>query len=400
MRGSTGTRTQLLVVAGVIGLMVAGCSSAPTAEPGAPATPTSSAAAPVLKPAVLSITPAKDSTGVAPGDAVTVTVADGRLGDVKLTGADGKVVAGKPRPDGTGWDSAEPLGYGKTYKLAATATGSDGKPVVSESTFSTAKPARQLSVSVNLDEGETVGVGLPLIFSFSGNVADRAAAEKAIKVTAEPATEGAFRWFGDRQVIWRPKEYWQSGTKISVDAAIYGKPLGNGSYGREDKAIKATVGDKLVAVADGGSHQMTVTVNGTDIKTMPISMGKPGHNTPAGSYTVMSEHNGYTMDSSTYGVPADSPGGYRTFIQYAVRLSNSGIFYHSAPWSVGQQGKRNVSHGCINLSTANAKWLMDTSKKGDIVTVQNSGGPQLEATDGWSVWQLSWDDWRTGGDGR
>ena len=397
MRVVAGVRVQVLVIAGVIGLTATGCSSSPPSASGPSAPPTSSAAAPVVKPAVLSLTPAKDAKDVAPGEPVTVTVADGKVGDVKLTGADGKVVAGKARADGAGWDSAEPLGYGKTYKLTAAATGADGKQVVSESSFTTVKPARQVSVSVNLAEGETAGVGLPLIFTFSGNVADKAAAERAIKVTAEPATEGAFHWFGDKQVIWRPKDYWRTGTKVKVDAAVYGKALGNGSFGREDKAVTGTIGDKLIAIADGGTHQMTVTVNDKDVKTMPISMGKPGHNTPAGSYTVMSEHTGYTMDSSTYGVPADSPGGYRTFIDFAVRLSNSGIFYHSAPWSVGQQGKRNVSHGCINLSTANAKWLMDTSKKGDIVNVVNSGGPKLEATDGWSVWQMPWEEWHTAG---
>jgi lipoprotein-anchoring transpeptidase ErfK/SrfK len=396
MRGSTGMTARLVVAAGVIGLVVAGCSSSPSGEPPRE-TASSSAPKPVLKAAVLTLTPAKDASGVAPGEPVSVAVADGKVGEVKLTGADGKVVAGKARADGAGWDSAEPLGYGKTYKLTATATGSDGKPVTSESTFSTAKPARQLRVSVNLDEGETVGVGMPLIFSFTGNVADKAAAEKALKVTAEPATEGAFRWSGDKQVTWRPKDYWKSGTKIKVDAAVYGKPLGNGSYGREDKSASATVGDKLVAVADGGTHQMTVTINDKEVKTMPTSMGKAGHNTPAGTYTVMSEHTGYTMDSGTYGVPEDAPGGYRTFVQYAIRLSYSGIFYHSAPWSVRQQGRSNVSHGCLNLSTENTKWLMDTSKKGDIVTVQNSGGPKLEPTDGWSVWQLSWDEWRAAG---
>ena len=395
MRRSIGMRARLLVAAGVIGLTVAGCSNGPAEEPQPPATSASAQRpAPALKPAVLTLTPAKDAAGVAPGEPVSVAVADGKVGDVKLTGADGKVVAGKPRADGSGWDSGEPLGYGKTYQLSATAIGTDGKPVTAQSTFSTAKPARQLDVSVNLVEGETVGVGLPLIFTFTGNVADKAAAEKALKVTAEPATEGAFHWFGDKQVTWRPKDYWKSGTKIKVDAAVYGKPLGNGSYGREDKSVSGTVGDKLVAVADGGSHQMTVTINDKEVKTMPTSMGKPGHTTPAGTYTVMSEHTGYTMNSATYGVPEDSPGGYSTFVQYAVRLSYSGIFYHSAPWSVRQQGHRNVSHGCLNLSTENAKWLMDTSKKGDVVTVQNSGGPKLEPTDGWSVWQLSWDEWR------
>lgn len=397
MRGSTGMTARLVVAAGVIGLVVAGCSSNSPSGESPQATTSASAPKPVVKPAVLTLSPAKDAKDVAPGEPVSVAVADGKVGEVKLAGADGKVVAGKPRADGAGWDSAEPLGYGKTYKLTATATGTDGKPVTSESTFSTAKPARQLGVSVNLDQGETVGVGMPLIFTFTGNVADKAAAEKALKVTAEPATEGAFRWSGDKQVTWRPKDYWKSGTKIKVDAAVYGKPLGNGSYGREDKSASATVGDKLVAVADGGTHQMTVTINDKEVKTMPTSMGKPGHNTPAGTYTVMSEHTGYTMDSGTYGVPEDAPGGYRTFVQYAVRLSYSGIFYHSAPWSVRQQGRSNVSHGCLNLSTENTKWLMDTSKKGDVVTVQNSGGPKLEGTDGWSVWQLSWDEWRAAG---
>ncbi|WIX84752.1 Ig-like domain-containing protein [Amycolatopsis sp. DG1A-15b] len=393
MRGVT---VRLLVVAGVVGLSLAGCSSSPSGEPPREtASASSSAPKPAPKPAVLTLTPAKDAKDVAPGEPVSVAVAEGKVGDVKLTGADGKVVAGKPRSDGSGWDSAEPLGYGKTYKLTATATGSDGKPVTAESTFSTVKPARQLGVSVNLVEGETVGVGMPLIFTFTGNVTDKAAAEKALKVSAEPATEGAFRWSGDKQVTWRPKDYWKSGTKIKVDAAVYGKPLGGGSYGREDKGANVTVGDKLVAVADGGSHQMTVTINDKEVKTMPTSMGKPGHNTPQGTYTVMSEHTGYTMNSATYGVPEDAPGGYSTFVQYAVRLSYSGIFYHSAPWSVRQQGHSNVSHGCLNLSPENTKWLMDTSKKGDVVTVQNSGGPKLEPTDGWSVWQLSWDEWRT-----
>ncbi|UOX89262.1 Ig-like domain-containing protein [Amycolatopsis sp. FBCC-B4732] len=391
-----GMKARLLVAAGVIGLTVGGCSSSPSSEPPAKET-SSSAPKPAPKPAVLTVVPAKDAKDVAPGEPVSVTVADGKVGDVKLTGADGKVVAGKVRADGSGWDSAEPLGYSKSYKLTASATGGDGKPVATESSFSTARPARQVGVSVNLVEGETVGVGMPLIFTFTGNVADKAAAEKALKITAEPATEGAFRWSGDKQVTWRPKEYWKSGTKIKVDAAVYGKPLGNGSYGREDKSVSGAVGDKLVAVADGGTHQMTVTINDQVVKTMPTSMGKPGHNTPAGTYTVMSEHTGYTMNSATYGVPEDSPGGYSTFVQYAVRLSYSGIFYHSAPWSVRQQGHSNVSHGCLNLSTENTKWLMDTSKKGDVVTVQNSGGPKLEPTDGWSVWQLSWDEWRTAG---
>nr|WP_245573999.1 Ig-like domain-containing protein [Amycolatopsis nigrescens] len=350
------------------------------------------------KPASLALTPATGTNDVAPGEPVTVAVTDGKVGEVKLTGADGTQVEGKPKPDGTGWESSQALGYGKSYTVTANATGTDGKPVTSTSTFTTVgKPARQTTVSMNVDNGETVGVGLPLIFTFGGKIADKAAAERALKITAEPQTEGAFHWFSDSAVTWRPKDYWKTGTKVSVKAAVYGKNLGNNTYGREDRAADFTIGDKLVAVADGGNFQMKVSINDQEVKNMPTSMGKKSSPTPSGTFTVMSEHVGYTMDSSTYGVPNDSKAGYRTFVKYAVRMSNSGIFYHSAPWSVGSQGKRNVSHGCLNLSTENAKWLMDTSKKGDIITVQNSGGKVLEATDGWSVWQMPWEEWKAGG---
>ncbi|SDX60188.1 Lipoprotein-anchoring transpeptidase ErfK/SrfK [Amycolatopsis xylanica] len=385
---------------GVAGLilavgLVAGCTSAPGAETPKAPSPGGGTSSVEVKPASLALVPAAGAADVEPGLPVSVAVKDGKVGEVTLTGADGKQVQGKAKEDGSGWESAEPLGYGKSYTVNATATGTDGKPQTATSTFTTAKAARQMTVSINATDGETVGVGMPLIFTFGGKVPDKALAEKALKVTAEPATEGAFKWFGDQTVIWRPKEYWKSGTKVTVDAAVYGRHLGNGTYGKEDRTSHITIGDKLIAEADGSTFQMKVSVNDAEVKTVPISMGKPGHNTPLGTYTVMSEHNGYTMDSGTYGVPEDSPGGYRTFVQTAVRLSNSGIFYHSAPWSVGQQGKRNVSHGCLNLSPANAKWLMDLTKRGDIVTVTGSGGKPLEPTDGWSVWQLPWDQWKS-----
>ena len=370
--------------------VLAGCTSAPAdVQPGPQGAMPAAA-----QPAALALTPAPGAKDVAPGEPVAVAVQNGKVTEVALTGADGKQVAGQVKPDGSGWESAEPLGYAKSYTVTASAIGADGKPVTSSSTFTTiAKPKRTLSVSMNMQDGETVGVGMPLIFTFTGKVADKAAAERAVRIVTEPATEGAFRWFDDTQLIWRPKEYWKPGTKVSANAAIYGKDLGGGTFGGQDRAANISVGDKVVVVADGSSHQMKVSVNDVEVRSLPTSMGKTGHNTPAGTYTVMSEHVGYTMDSGTYGVPADTPGGYRTYIQYAVRLSNSGIFYHSAPWSVGSQGRRNVSHGCLNLSTSNTQWLMDLSKKGDIVTVVNSGGPRLEPTDGWSVWQLDWQSW-------
>ncbi|ASR39621.1 hypothetical protein BAY61_24490 [Prauserella marina] len=333
---------------------------------------------------------------VEPGLPVTVSATDGKVTEASLIGKHGTVVEGQLAEDGSGWESAEPLGYGKTYTLAATAEGANGKPETKTSTFTTATPAQQISVWTNVDDGQQVGVGMPIIFTFSGPVPDRKAAEKALRIETDPETEGAFHWFSDESVTWRPKEYWQAGTTVTVDAAIYGRHLGDGVYGSEDNFAKLTVGDKVVTVADGETYQMTVFVNDKEVKKLPISLGKPSTTTPNGTYTVMSEHNGYTMDSSTYGVPVESGGGYRLWVEYAVRLSNSGIFYHSAPWSVAQQGNTHTSHGCINLSPENAAWLMEISQPGDVVTVKNAGEQTLEPTDGWSVWQMSWEEWIAG----
>jgi lipoprotein-anchoring transpeptidase ErfK/SrfK len=386
---------------GGLAAVLAACTSAP-ADTGSPApsssssAPSSSVSAQPAKPLALTLNPPDKAAGHAPGEPITVTATDGKLTQVGLAGQDGKPVAGQLAADGLSWQSTEPLGYGKTYVTTATGQGADGKPATASSTFTTATARRQVGLSMNPLDGQTVGVGQPLAFYFSSAVTDRKAAERAIHITTTPATVGAFYWFDNETVFWRPKDYWKPGTKVTVNAAIYGKQLGDGVYGREDRNTSVTIGDAVVATADGASHQMTVMINGQVARTIPISMGKRGHETPYGTYVAMSEHTNYTMDSSTYGVPADSPLGYRTTVSVATRLSNSGIFYHSAPWSLRQQGSSNVSHGCINMSTENARWLQSVSNKGDVFILSNTGGQPLEPTDGLGVWQIPWQTWSKG----
>ncbi|OLR89608.1 hypothetical protein BJP25_05310 [Actinokineospora bangkokensis] len=346
----------------------------------------------------MAVSPANTAADVAPGEPVTISAAGGKITQAGVTGEDGRVVAGALSADGATWATTEGLGYGKTYTATATALDAAGKSTTATSTFTTVTPRRQTALSMNPLDGQVVGVGQVFAFYFDTAIADKAAAEKAIKVVTTPnAVEGAFHWFSDKEVHWRPKEYLPAHSTVTISAAIYGKPLGNGVYGRADRNATITVGDSVVAVADGATHQMTVTVNGVLARTIPISMGKKAHETPAGTYTVMSEHRDYTMDSSTYGVPADSAAGYRTKVEVASRMSNSGIFYHSAPWSVRDQGARNVSHGCINMTTEAANWLQSISNKGDVIVVQNSGGPVLEAWDGLSDWQIPWETYKQGG---
>ena len=191
-----------------------------------------------------------------------------------------------------------------------------------------------------------------------------------------PPVPGAFYWLTDTQVRWRPYSFWPAGTVVNIDAS------GAKSSFR--------VGDALVATADNATHQMTITRNGKLEQTFPMSMGKPGHDTPNGTYYVLEKFPDIIMDSATYGVPSTAPDGYKVHVKLAVRIDNQGNFVHSAPWSVGDQGKRNVSHGCINLSQDNAQWFYDNFGSGDPIIVKNSVGTynKPDGADDWQ-WQLS-----------
>ena len=314
-----------------------------------------------------------------------------------LTNPEGERVEAAVAPDGASWSAAEPLGYGKTYKAAITVQGAAGAPVTQEASFTTVDPADQTYVSMNPLDGQTVGVGQPLAFYFSEDAPapDKAKAAQAIRIRTEPAVEGAFYWIDSREVHWRPKEYWQPGTEITVDADVYGKDLGNGVWGEENRTATFHIGDAVVLKADGASHQMSINVNGVEQRTIPVSLGKPSFPSNDGTHVVTEHHATKLMDSSTYGLPVDQ-GGYQTEVKWAVRISNSGEFLHAAPWSVADQGKRNVSHGCINMSNADAKAVYDLLKKGDVVEITNSGGPELKSTNGFGDWQVPWDEWLSG----
>jgi lipoprotein-anchoring transpeptidase ErfK/SrfK len=129
---------------------------------------------------------------------------------------------------------------------------------------------------------------------------------------------------------------------------------------------------------------------------MPISMGKDSTPTPNGVYIIGDRYRQLIMDSSTYGVPSNSPNGYRLEVDWATQMSYSGVYVHSAPWSVGSQGSANVSHGCLNVSPANAQWFFDNTKRGDIVEVQGTVGSALAGTEGLGDWNIPWTVWKAG----
>ncbi|ANW66834.1 hypothetical protein BCA37_27585 [Mycobacterium sp. djl-10] len=221
--------------------------------------------------------------------------------------------------------------------------------------------------------GSMVGVAKPIIINFAVPIANRQMAEDAIHISSNPPVPGRFYWLSDSQVRWRPQDFWPKGTVVNIDAA------GTKSSFR--------VGESLVATVDNDTKQMEIMRDGELVKTFPVSMGKSGYETKNGTYYVLEKFADIVMDSSTYGVPVSAAEGYKIDVEDAVRIDNSGIFVHGAPWSEADQGVRNVSHGCINLSAEDAQWFYDNFGSGDPVVVKNSTG-LYDQNDGAQDWQL------------
>ncbi|BAD56127.1 L,D-transpeptidase [Nocardia farcinica] len=348
----------------------------------------------LIKPKLLS--PVKDGDkGVSPAAPMTFQVEDGRFTDVTLVNQQGKAVQGKLAADGRTWETTEVLGYGKTYRLTAEAIGLGGVNSTTLS-FTTSSPDNQTKPYLIPGEGEVVGIGQPVAIQFDENIPDRRAAQDVIKITTNPPVEGAFYWLNNREVRWRPEHFWAPGTRVDIEVNVYGKDLGNGLYGQENITSHFIVGDAVIFTADDNTKQVVVEQNGQVIRTMPTSMGKDSTPTDNGIYIVADKHEKIIMDSSTYGVAVNSPDGYRTPVDFATRISYSGIFFHSAPWSVGAQGNSNTSHGCLNLSPANAQWVYNFAKRGDITIIKNTVGGTLSGTDGLGDWNIPWSVWKAG----
>lgn len=330
-----------------------------------------------------------NATGVKVDKPITVTDEDG-IDSVSLTDGVGTEIEGEFNDDKTEWTSSDVLDYSSSYTLAATS----GTEKLNQ-TFTSFSPDILTDGSLAPLDGATVGVGQTIALRFDEIPTDREAIEDAITITTEPEVEGAFYWITSQEVRWRPENYWAPGTKVTVTADLYGKDLGDGMYGQQNREAEFTIGDDVRLVSDDNTKQVVVTKNGEVIRTMPTSMGMPGYETPVGVYTIGDQYESLMMDSTTYGLSLDA-GGYQTQVAYATQMSYSGIYLHAAPWSVWAQGSSDTSHGCLNLSVADAQWVYNNINRGDIVTVKNTGGETLNGSDGLGDWNIPWSTWSAG----
>ena len=402
----------VLLAAGAALVAVGGCTSAgqdratgASAPPGGAtpgptttgAAPTTATPTPPEPPAKVTVRPGPTST-LNPLRPIRVSSTGGRLRAVQVTDPHGGRVTGRFSDHRHRWTSTGDLAYATRYRVRTVGVNPDGRATQDTRAVSTVTPAKTAYAQVVPAPeivGDQVGIGLPLGVQFTAPVTDRKAALRALHVTSTPAQPGAWHWIDDQHVHYRPKHFWRPGTTIRLTAHVFGKNLGGGVYGAADNAATWHVHDAWVARANGATKRMTVYHAGHQVRTLPISMGKPDMPTHTGIHVISSKQPKVIMDSCTFGV-CKGPKAYKLKEFWDLRISNSGEYVHENPESVADQGSVNVSHGCINLSPKNARWFYARFGVGDVVEVTHSGGKPLPLWDVYGDWSLTWDQYRSG----
>ncbi|MFJ9904796.1 Ig-like domain-containing protein [Streptomyces sp. NPDC101152] len=345
--------------------------------------------------------PAAEGKKADPDKPLEVTAEDGRITDVTAVDATGRYLTGELSADGSRWHSTSPLAADARYTVRVSTEDGDGAPGRKVLTFVTSKPTtkKRLQVSLGPDSG-MYGVGQPVTAKLDKPVSDRAQralVERSLRVDSVPAVQGAWHWVDDKELHYRPKDYWPAHATVQVHSDLDGVKIGDRLWGAKSKPLKLTIGDSVIAVTDASAHSMTVYKNGEEINQIPVTTGKPGFETRNGVKVVLGKEYYVRMRSSTVGIAEGSSDSYDLPVYYATRVTWSGEYVHAAPWSTGSQGYANVSHGCTGMSTSNAEWFFNHVETGDVVKVVNSQGNTMEPFgNGFGDWNLAWQKWRSG----
>jgi lipoprotein-anchoring transpeptidase ErfK/SrfK len=338
------------------------------------------------------ITPAPGTKNASPSDGITVSADSGdKISAVTVKSSGSQTIAGTLSTDGKSWHSSYALPTGQSYTVSATGTDASGHPVSTASTFTTLTPATAFHTEIFEGAGATYGVGMPIMLTFDHPITNKAAVERALTLTTSKPVTGAWYWDGSEQLDFRPRDYWPADTTVSFSSHLDGVEGAPGVYGIHDLSQTFSIGQSVIAVANTSSHKTQLYVGGKLTYTWPISTGKTVTPTPNGTYLSVEKANPVRMIGGKKG----TSGYYNELVNYAVRFTFSGDYYHSAPWSVVDQGTTNVSHGCVNLPPEDAKIYYDMAIPGDPITI-NSSQKAGNWDNGWTEWFLSWSQYLAG----
>ncbi|MFF8772876.1 Ig-like domain-containing protein [Kitasatospora sp. NPDC015120] len=386
--------------------VLAGCAGGGGAAEGAggDAAASGPAGPPPASRATITAVPADDAQNLPPEGPVRVTVAQGRLLSVRLADTRGGEVPGSLSADGTGWAPDGPLPLATAFTLDAVAEDDQGLRAVQHTDFSTMAPLHTFVAFFTPEDGSTVGVGMPVSLRFSRPITDRAAVERAIAVTADPPVEVAAHWFGGRRLDFRPRDYWEPGTRVSVALRLKDVQGAPGAFGTQSKDVRFTVGRAQVSTVDLDAHTLTVRAGrgGRTVSTLKVSGGDAGHPTYRGVLVVSEKYKVTRMNSQTVGMGDEYD---IKDVPHAMRLTSSGTFLHGNYWADPSVfGTANTSHGCIGLADAKggtsgetpAGWLFEHSVPGDVFEVKASTGDVVPPDNGLNGWNLPWAQWVAG----
>ncbi|MGW2072924.1 Ig-like domain-containing protein [Streptomyces sp. NPDC001953] len=375
--------------------LLAGCTSSGVGDVfGRPAAPDD----------VIRVSPDDGSRDVHAGGRLRVRVPSGRLESVTVVRSqDGQEfpVLGRLSADETVWKPDDPrLVLAAEYTIDAVALDGDGRRVARHATFTTFVPDRRFVGYLMPENRATVGTGMIVSVQFNRQITNRAAVERAIRVTARPAVEIRPHWFGDKRLDFRPRQYWRPGTRVTVALRLRDVEGAPGAYGLQYKNVSFTVGRSQVSLVDAAAHTMKVRRDGKVVATVPITAGAPRTTTYNGKMVVMERLAVTRMNSRTvgFGGEYDIPD-----VPHAMRLTESGTFVHGNYWLPDAPGRVNVSHGCVGLkdvkgggSGTPAGWFFDRSLVGDVIEVVHSDDKKVAPDNGLGGWNMGWDEWKAG----
>jgi lipoprotein-anchoring transpeptidase ErfK/SrfK len=381
-----------------LGITLAACTSSGTttassagnaAAANAQAGGKASDSAPAKPPGpVVTITPASGANAADPSKGITVTT-NGTLKNVSVH-TSGDPVTGSYSSGNTAWHSTWTLDVSQSYTVTATATAKNGTTTTQTSTFRTLTPSSTFTTEIIEGQDQTYGVGMPILLYFNHQITNKAAVEKALQIKTSKPVIGAWYWdepcgMAAECLYFRPRDYWPTGTTVSFTGHLDGVEGAPGVYGFHTLTQTFSIGESVIAVGNTQTHRTQIYVNGKLRYDWPISSGRPGDDTPDGSYLTIEKENPVLMTGP----------GYSLEVPYSVRFTWSGDYYHDAYWSVGEQGFENVSHGCVNLSPEDAQIYYNMAVPGDPITIK--GSPKVGTWDnGYTEWFLSWPQYLKG----
>ncbi|KUN75017.1 L,D-transpeptidase [Streptomyces griseoruber] len=356
---------------------------------------------------VIRVTPDDHAKEVRPETGLLVRVPDGKLESVKVVrsqDAQETKVPGRISADGRSWrPDGGRLALAARYTVDVVALDGDGNRSARHTTFTTYVPDERFIGYVTPENRSTVGTGMIVSLDFSREIENRAAVQRAIEVTADPAVEIRPHWFGGGRLDFRPEEYWKPGTRVTVALRLRDVEGAPGVYGLQYKTFSFTVGRSQVSLVDAEKHTMKVWREDDLIATVPITAGAPRTTTYNGKMVVTEMLELTRMNGATVGFrKKDGKGEYDIpDVPHAMRLTESGTFLHGNYWAEPDVfGNANVSHGCVGLmdvrgggSDTPAGWFFDRSLIGDVVEVVHSKDKEVAPDNGLGGWNMSWEEW-------